>query len=360
MKIINLKKQNLEKVISQAIDVLKKGGLVIYPTETCYGAGVDATNPKAVQKLLNYKGKRAGKAISIAVSDQKMASNYVQINKTAKNLYDNFLPGPLTIISQSKGNVVKQLESENKTLGIRIPDHQLSIQLVKTFARPITSTSANTSGNPAPYSISKLLKQTSQKAQKIIDLILDAGQLKLRPVSSIVDTTLNQPKLLRQGEISLPEIKGHVFISKSEKETRKIAVNILEKYKKELKNKCLVFALQGQLGAGKTQFIQAMGKNLQIKENMPSPTYTLLREYSHGQGMFYHIDTWRMEKSNELKQLGFDKMLQSGNLIAIEWLEKVKPYLEKISKSKAKKRKVKLVWITINYLGQNKRKIKYQ
>lgn len=356
MEILDLKKQKPAAVIRQTIKVLKNGGLVIYPTETCYGAGVDATNKKAVAKLLDYKGKRAGKAISIAISDQKMARDYVQINQTAQNLYANFLPGPLTVISQSKGKVVKELESENKTLGIRIPDHKLTLQLIKAYNKPITSTSANTSANPPPYSIDKLLKQTSQKAQKLIDLVLDAGQLKRRPVSSVVDTTLNEPQLLRQGEITLPEIKSQSFISQSEQETQKIAQNIFNQFKNELKTKSLIFALQGQLGAGKTQFIKAIGQSLGIKENMPSPTYILLREYQHLKDMLYHIDTWRMEKSSELQDLGFEKMIKPGNVIAIEWLEKVKPYLEKINK----REDVKLIWITIDYINQNKRKIKYK
>jgi L-threonylcarbamoyladenylate synthase len=356
MEIIDLKKQKPTKVINQTIKVLKNDGLAIYPTETCYGAGVDSTNKKAVQKLLAYKGKRANKAIAIACADQKMASHYVKINQTAQNLYTNFLPGPLTVISKSKNKVVQQLESENKTLGIRIPDHRLTLQLIKAYGKPITATSANTSGNPPPYSISSLLKYTSQKAQKLIDLVLDAGQLKLRPVSSVVDTTLNEPKLLRQGKITLVGCKDQVFTSTSEKETKIIAAKIFNQFKKELANKCLIFALQGQLGAGKTQFIKGVGQALDIKENIASPTYILLKEYHYQQGMLYHIDTWRMETAEELANLGFVKMIKPDNVICIEWLEKVKSYLEKISK----KTKVKLVWITIDYLNQKKRKIKYK
>ncbi len=356
MEILDLKKQKPAKVINQAIKVLKNGGLVIYPTETCYGAGVDATNKKAVQKLLDYKGKRAGKAISIACADQKMASHYVKINQTAQNLYTNFLPGPLTVISQSKGKVIEQLEAENKTIGIRIPDHKLALQLIKVYGKPITATSANASGNPPPYNITQLLKYTSQKAQKLIDLVLDTGLLKLRPVSSVVDTTLNEIQFLRQGEIIIDECKDRVFTSTSEKETKKIAVKIFNQFKKELENKCLIFALQGQLGAGKTQFIKGMGQNLGIKENITSPTYILLKEYNFQQGMLYHIDTWRMGTAEELKDLGFVKMIKPGNVICIEWLEKVKSYLEKISK----KTRVKLVWITIDYLNEKKRKIKYK
>ncbi len=357
MKIINLKKTTPAKVIKEAVKVLKSGGLIIYPTETCYGVAVDATNSYAVQKLLDYKGKRENKAISVAVSDKKMAEKYVEINQTANNLYQNFLPGPLTVVSKGKAKVIPELESETKTLGIRIPDYPLILQLIKLLNKPITATSANTSYKPSPYSIESLLKYTSTKAQKLIDLILDAGKLPYRPVSSIVDTTLNELTLLRKGEITIPQIKGQYFISHSEGETKKIAQNIFNKFKNQLRNKALIFALQGELGTGKTQFIKGLAQGLGIKTNVPSPTYILMREYLWSEGILYHIDTWRMEKGKELLDLGLNKMLKPGNVIAIEWLEKVRPILEKIER---KNRGMKIVWITIDYLNENKRKIKYK
>lgn len=360
MKIINLKKTKPKKAIQETVRVLKDGGLVVYPTETCYGLGVNATSPKAVEKLLAYKGKRAGKAVSIAVVDQKMAGKYVEINQTAKNLYQNFLPGPLTIVSKSKGKVIPQLEENNKTLGIRIPDYSLILQLIKVFSKPITSTSANTSGKKPPYSLRDLIKYTSKKKREMIDLFLDAGKLPYHPPSSVVDTTLNELKLLRQGEITIPYIKGQSFVSPSEEKTKKIARQILKKYQHLLKTRPLIFALQGELGTGKTQFVKGLAQGLKIKNNVPSPTYILMREYFYQlkdiKGVLYHIDTWRMESKEELLGLGLNKMLKPKNIIAIEWLQKVKPVLENLEK----KEKVKVVWITIDYLGENKRRIKYR
>jgi len=96
MERINIKKNhNWRKLV---IEILSHNGLIIYPTETCYGVGVDVTNSKAVEKLLSYKKRPEGKAISIAVSDKDMAERYVDLNEKALNLYQNFLPGPLTII----------------------------------------------------------------------------------------------------------------------------------------------------------------------------------------------------------------------------------------------------------------------
>ena len=129
MKVLKLEKGNQEKVIQETLKVLKKGELVIYPTETCYGLGVDATNRTAVLRLLKYKGERGGKPISVAVGSVQMAHEYVEINATAENLYQKFLPGPLTVISKSKGKVVSLLEGPNFSLGIRLPDYPLILKI---------------------------------------------------------------------------------------------------------------------------------------------------------------------------------------------------------------------------------------
>ena len=101
MEIIDINKEK-EIAIEKAIKVLKNGGLIIYPTETCYGLGGDATNPEALKKIMKYKTLRGSKPVSIAVSDMKMAKKYVDINEMATNIYNNYLPGPITVISKKQ------------------------------------------------------------------------------------------------------------------------------------------------------------------------------------------------------------------------------------------------------------------
>jgi L-threonylcarbamoyladenylate synthase len=132
-----------DNCVNEAVNTLKDGGLVVYPTETVYGIGVDATNPEAVRNLTEYKNRPFGKPYSIAVTDQKMAEEYVELNSTGKNLYQEFLPGPLTVISKGKHKVAPGVESEEGTLGIRIPDYKLVFDIITKFGKPITSTSAN-------------------------------------------------------------------------------------------------------------------------------------------------------------------------------------------------------------------------
>ncbi|OGJ41784.1 MAG: threonylcarbamoyl-AMP synthase, partial [Candidatus Pacebacteria bacterium RIFOXYB1_FULL_44_10] len=139
--------------LSQVVHILSSGGMIIYPTETTYGLGVDATNERAVQKLLQYKKRRDGKPLSIAVADIQMAEKYVVLNNVARNVYKQFLPGPVTVISSGKHRVATFVESNHGTLGIRISSYPLVNEIVYAFGKPITATGANASDQKRPYSI---------------------------------------------------------------------------------------------------------------------------------------------------------------------------------------------------------------
>jgi L-threonylcarbamoyladenylate synthase len=195
MNIISTKNTSKEKIIDTVVQTLSKGGLVIFPTETTYGAGVDATNQKAVDKLLSYKTRREGKPLSIAVTDKKMAEEYVFLNNSASQMYDTFLPGPFTIISKSKGKTAQGVESEFATLGVRIPDYPLVLDFLSKFKKPMTATSANASGKRRPYKVEHLLENLSQKQKDLIDLIVDVGELKHNKPSTIIDTTMSAPMM---------------------------------------------------------------------------------------------------------------------------------------------------------------------
>ena len=331
--------------ISKEVKVLKAGGLVIYPTETCYGAGVDATNQKAVNKLLSYKAFRQGKPLSVAVSNQAMAEKYVSLNPTAKNLYTKFLPGPLTVISKGKGKLAQGIESTTNTLGIRIPDYPLIIKLITKLNRPITATSANASYKPRPYSIPQLLKSLSKKQQNLIDLIIDVGTLPKRPPSTIVDTTLDDPLILRQGKINLKS--SPTITTKSPQETSKLAQTLMLKSWTNLQKQPLIFLLIGDLGTGKTQFAKGIGKFLGIKQVISSPTYTLEKEYSYTRhqisGLFLHLDTWRLQDITEFDQLNLSSRLKPKNILAIEWADRtLKPLLKLAKNAHAKIITIKL------------------
>lgn len=350
-EIINISNNSKEEIIKKAITVLKNGGLIIFPTETMYGIGADATNQTAINKLLKYKTRREGKPLSIAVDSLKMAKKYVEINPTAENLYINFLPGPLTIISKSLGKVAKGVESETKTLGIRMPKYPLVLDILSAFKKPITATSANASYKKRPYCVKDILDNISDKQKNLIDLIIDAGQLPKNEPSTVVDTTLNERTILRQGDIKLiPLLKKRTI---SPEDTQELGIEILNKYKHYLGYKSIIFALQGELGTGKTEMTRGIAKTLGIAEGISSPTFIIEKEYtikttpksylSNKKPTLYHIDTWRLFESSELEELGFFDKVAKGNIFVIEWADKVIDLFKNISEDAV------IIWIKIEH-----------
>lgn len=353
-KILKISDASRDEIIKKAVAVLKNGDLIIFPTETMYGIGADATNQKAVNKLLEYKARREGKPLSIAVNSLEMAEKYVEVNSVAKNLYTNFLPGPLTIVSKSLGNVAKGVESEIKTIGVRIPEYSLVLDIISAFNKPITATSANASYKKRPYSTEDILENISTKQKNLISLILDAGHLPKREPSTVVDTTLNQEVILRQGSIKLiPLLKK---TTSSPIETQEIGIEILNKYKHYLGYKSIIFALEGELGAGKTEMTKGIARALGIPHSINSPTFTIEKEYviktapesylSEKKTTLYHIDTWRLFKSSELEQLGFFEKVSKGNVFVVEWADKILDLLKNISEDAV------IIWIKIEHQNE--------
>ena len=329
---------------------MRQGGLVVFPSDTVYGLAVDPTNPEAVKKLLRIKSRQIDKAVSVLVADQAMAEKYVVLSLAAKNFYQNFLPGPFTVISKIKTPswIDPRIYAANKTLGVRIPDYPFLIKLTRYFDRPFTATSANISGKKPHYTVEGFLKTLSAKRKGLIDLVIDAGKLPYRKPSTVVDFSEGEIKQLRAGDLVFGKEKK--YQTKSPKETKKLAGRIIRQYYQ--KNRPLVLALVGDLGSGKTTFCQGIGEYYDIKK-INSPTFNITKEYPIPDGTFYHIDTYRLEKGQELIDLGFEKMLKKGNLIAIEWAEKIKNNLCRL-----KNKNNKTIWLFIVQKALAEREIK--
>lgn len=354
MQVINI---NDHQSISLAVAALSRGELVIYPTETCYGIAVDATNPLAVTQLLAYKGDRH-RQVAVAVSSAKMASKYVSINPIANNLYRQFLPGPITVISNSLHLLDPRLESPTGTLGIRIPSHTFCLSLLAKYGYPITATSANTSGKKEPYSLQDWQKYTTTEKQAQVSIFLDGGKLADRPTSTVVDTTLNDPQILRQGQVFLPDLPQQIFKSLRPEETINFAKDLTLKHLNLTRQFPIIFALQGDLGAGKTQFSKGVALGLGIEDNINSPTYTLLHEYNYltskYKGVFYHLDTWRLPDSAELEStLHLSTLLKPGNIISMEWAAKATTLLDQYKKDCV------IIYLEIKEKNESTRSITY-
>lgn len=352
MKIIKLE-NNHKDVKKLAGEILMSSGLVIFPTETCYGAGVLATDQKAVDKLLKYKKRPHGKAISIAVDDIEMAYRYASINKTALDIYDRFLPGPITVISKYNGGLAEGLASEFGTIGIRIPDYHFIRDLVNFIDTPISATSANSAGKKTPYSIDDVLMNLTDTQKDLIDLIIDAGTLPKNPPSTVIDTTKSDLQILRRGQIGENSVVEKLEI-KTPEEMQKLGKKLIHKNLEVIGDKGLIILFNAELGAGKTQFVKGIGEALKIKEIIKSPTYSLIEEYDSLHGKLIHIDAWRLENLEELKQLEIEQYMSKGNVLAVEWSGGAESYFLDLAQEKD----VELISIDISYNDVNTRKVR--
>jgi L-threonylcarbamoyladenylate synthase len=358
MKRFRLTNNNWDEVIKTAIKVLNEGGLVVYPTETCYGIAVDATNEKALNKLLSYKTFRGSKPISIAVSSKEMAEKYVTLNEMAQNIYTNYLPGPITVVSMSKGNLKPPVVSKQGSTGIRIPDYKFTLKLVEAFGRPITATSANVSYKSHPYSIDQLIKDLPKKSEKLIDMYIDDGKLPQNVPSTILDTTMNTLTVLREGKLKFEDAISHSTlleeaITKTAEQTSKLGFNFAKEYLQDIQGTLLI-ALSGELGSGKTQFTKGIAQGLGVKELVNSPTYTIINEYEYGEKILAHMDTWRLIDEDDLKRSGLMDHIEKGNTVVIEWADKFYQELEEI----CRKKNIPMYKITFKYISLEEREIK--
>lgn len=368
MQIITVRNKLTTTQLKTITEGLNNGGLVIYPTETCYGIGALCTSERGVNKLIRYKRRPKGKAISVAVTDRKMAEEYVDINSTADNLYKNFLPGPITVVSKSKHIANKLLESETGTLGIRISNHVIPRQIIKSIGKGITATSANVSGGKVPYQINDVLNNISNKRTQMLDIIIDYGKLPKRPPTIVIDTTLETPTILR-GEDKLGILTDNKKLlgrweSSSEDDTNKIAETVWNKINQERKSRGITIFLSGELGAGKTYFVKGLARALEIQDNIISPTFMIERQYNLDKQKFsklYHYDLWRIEQpvientpiKKLLQAIGIEDATKSSNLVAIEWPEKIRGLEQWLQK-----RNYGLYIITINHVSETERSFK--
>jgi len=174
--------------IRKASEIIKKNGIVIYPTETVYGIGANIFSIAALEKVFAIKKRDMDKPVSVAVSDLKMMEELVYIGKKEKRFIEEFLPGPVTVLLKKKEIVNDMLTSGSELLGIRFPAHRTTIKLIELAGVPITSTSANFSGEAPPRRVDEIKISA--------DYIIDGGECRGEP-STVVD--LVNMKILRKG-----------------------------------------------------------------------------------------------------------------------------------------------------------------
>ena len=194
MKIIKIDGTNSEHdKIKIARMAMKKGSIIVYPTDTVYGIGANVFDEKAILKVFSIKKRALNKPLSICISRIEDIKQVAQMDVRAETVIRNLLPGPFTIILKKNDNISSLLTAGSDKIGIRIPDNSICMDLSKEF--PITSTSANLSGYDIPESVEGVLKQLGSS----IDIMMDAGICKHGIPSTVIDMTVYPPKVLREG-----------------------------------------------------------------------------------------------------------------------------------------------------------------
>jgi len=188
-------------VIKKSLHALVSGGVILYPTDTVYGLGADATSPEAVKKIIDIKRREEDKTFLVMVHDIKMLKKYAEVSTTAEHLVHEFLPGALTLVLTAKGGDLKGVQREDGSIGFRIPNHSFCLELTKYFLKPIVSTSANTSGAVTPKNITDVLGQLGKDSRQI-DMAVDGGSVQKNVPSTIVDARNEKITILREGAVS--------------------------------------------------------------------------------------------------------------------------------------------------------------
>lgn len=205
MEHIRLEERNIEAAIARAAEVLRAGGVILYPTDTLYGLGADALSDESVAKIYAIKEREEKKPIHAIVSDLAMAEKYAEVTDDARLLAERLPHGQVTFILHKKAGVDTGIAKGIQTFGFRIPANDFCIRMIRESGKPVTATSANVSGQKPERSVENIFNQLGDAARDI-DLIIDAGELPERQPSTVVDLSGAEPVILREGAISAAEI----------------------------------------------------------------------------------------------------------------------------------------------------------
>lgn len=185
--------------IDRVVEALHRGGVIVYPTDTVYGLGCDIFNRKAINRIYQIKQVPAGKPLSFVCSDLKDLARYAKnISNAAYRMMKRLLPGPYTFILEASRDVPKFMIGKRRTVGIRVPDNRICLEIVRALGRPVLSTSIAASVDASSGDGSGLNDADSIASlyDKVVDVIVDGGVIVSEP-STVVDLTSEEPEILR-------------------------------------------------------------------------------------------------------------------------------------------------------------------
>lgn len=193
-------KATAENILA-ASETVRRGGLIVYPTETVYGLGCDPLNVRAVERIFEVKGLRK-KPLPVLASDIEQVEKIAYLSEKARQVAVRFWPGPLTLVLPKTAILPDTVTSNLDSVGVRVPMHNIAIQLIHLSNGLLIGTSANKTGEKPPRSAQEAANQIGDK----VDMILDGGPTTFGLSSTVVDLTSERPKILRKGPININEI----------------------------------------------------------------------------------------------------------------------------------------------------------
>ena len=189
--------------LSQAAEILRGGGLVVFPTETVYGLGGDGTNADAAKKIYAAKGRPSDNPLIIHVSAPEDAESYAVTNETYYKLAKAFMPGPLTVILPKKESIPLSVTGGLDSVAVRCPSHPIARQIISAAGIPVAAPSANLSGKPSPTCARHVIDDLSGR----VDMIIDGGSCEIGLESTIIKLDGNSATLLRPGAITADALR---------------------------------------------------------------------------------------------------------------------------------------------------------
>ena len=187
-----------KQALRKAAEVVLRGGIIAYPTDTLYGLGADIFNQDAINRVYDIKVRDRGKPLLIVVNGEETLEPLVAgISDTARLLMNRFWPGPLTMVFEASHAMPRYCLAGGTTIAVRVPDSEVTLSLLHETGVPLTSSSANLSGGPQPTSADLVMNSLGDR----VDLILDGGPCSDQQPSTILDVSQDRPRLLREGKI---------------------------------------------------------------------------------------------------------------------------------------------------------------
>lgn len=194
----------------QASDVLRRGGLVIFPTETVYGLAADALSEEAVRRVWEVKGRPSDKPLPVQVVDvNALRLLWREVPEDLMPLINAFMPGALTLVYWRSALVPDIVTAGADTVGVRIPNHSVALALLRAFGRPVVAPSANLSGEEPPSRVEDISPQLLER----VDLVVDAGDTGGGIPSTVLDVTVRPARILRAGALSAHELRKYLDVN---------------------------------------------------------------------------------------------------------------------------------------------------